>query len=106
MTKPTSQYIHGTNQEEQARLARLNEIINKPAIEQMALVGGERILDVGCGLGQLTRDMAKAAGHQGYVLGIERSPEQLTAAQRFATQSGEDNLVEFRQGDAADLPLR
>jgi ubiquinone/menaquinone biosynthesis C-methylase UbiE len=101
-----SHYIHGTHEEEQARLMRLNEIINRPAIQQMALTGGERILDIGCGLGQLTRDMARAAGAKGFAIGVERSAEQLEMGRKLAQQAGEENLVDFRQGDATSLPLR
>jgi SAM-dependent methyltransferase len=50
--------------------------------------------------------MARAAGAQGFALGIERSAEQLDKAKRLAEQAGEENLVEFRQGDATSLPLR
>ncbi len=100
-----SQYIHGTHQEEQARLARLNELINNLSLHELHLQGGERILDVGSGLGQLARAMARVAG-PGKVVGIERSPEQLAQAKRLAQEGGEADLVEFRQGEATQLPLR
>jgi SAM-dependent methyltransferase len=98
-------YIHGTHPEEQARLGRLNDLLNEGSLRELALAGGERVLDVGCGLGQLTRAMARAAGPDGRVLGVERNPEQLVEAERLAEAAGEAKLVEFRQGEAAAPPL-
>lgn len=99
-------YIHGTSPEEQERLSRLNEILNEGCLRELHLVGGEYILDVGSGLGQFTRQMARAAGETGYVLGIERDAAQLATARRLAAAAGEEPLVVFRQGDARQLPLQ
>ncbi|HVT02797.1 MAG TPA: methyltransferase domain-containing protein [Thermoanaerobaculia bacterium] len=100
---PEDAYVHGTSPEEQARLSRLNTIINDKSLQKIGIQKGERILDVGSGLGQLTRAMARQAGVP--AVGIERSPEQLAEARRLASEAGEDSLVDFRQGDALDLPL-
>jgi SAM-dependent methyltransferase len=67
------------------------------------LRGGERILDVGSGLGQLARAMGRAAGVR--VVAVERSADQIAEAERQATLAGEQAVVEFRQGDASALPL-
>jgi SAM-dependent methyltransferase len=98
-----SEYIHGTSAEEQARLARLNALLNRASLEALGLSGGERILDVGSGLGQLTRAMGKATGRR--VIGVERSADQRETAQRLAAEAGEADFAEFRAGDAAELPL-
>jgi SAM-dependent methyltransferase len=101
-----SHYLHGTDPEEQSRLSLLNELLNAGSLRELNLRGGERILDVGSGLGQLTRAMARAAGPNAYVVGVERSSEQLAEARRQAVIAGEEHLVEFRQGDAYNFPLR
>jgi ubiquinone/menaquinone biosynthesis C-methylase UbiE len=101
-----SYYIHGSSAEEQSRLAALNDLINQPALREIGLRGGERILDVGSGLGQFTRAMARAAGPKGRVVGVERDPQQLAEAIRRAGVDGEDKLAELRSGDAMALPLR
>ena len=98
-------YIHGTDAEEQRRLSLLNEFVNAPWLEHVAVRPGERVLDVGSGLGQLTRAMARVAG-RGQVLGIERSDEQRMQAERLAAAAGEGGLAEFRAGDAEAPPLR
>lgn len=97
------EYLHGTTPEEQARLSRMNDILNEASLRELGLRGGERILDVGCGLAQLTRRMAAVAGH---VVGIERSTEQIAEARRQAAAAGEENAVELRQGDVFAMPLR
>ena len=99
----TSQYVHGTHPEEQRRLAALNELLNGACLREAALRGGERVLDVGAGLGQLTRALARAAGRA--AVGIERSEEQIAEARRLAAADGEEKLVELRAGDALSLPL-
>jgi SAM-dependent methyltransferase len=65
-----------------------------------------RILDVGCGIGQLTRALARAAGASGRVVGIERSAEQIDDGRRRAAGAGDPVRVDIRQGDAYALPLR
>ena len=100
---PPSHYLHGTAPEEQARLSRLNGLLNDLALREMGLEGGERILDVGCGLGQLSRAMARAAARP--VVGIERSREQISEALRQAERDGESGLLDLREGDAVRLPL-
>jgi ubiquinone/menaquinone biosynthesis C-methylase UbiE len=110
MNTPTRQssdlYIHGSAPDEQRRLSRLNDLLNETSLRELGLRGGERILDVGSGIAQFTRAMARAAGPTGRVIGIERDAAQLEEARRQAAYAGEANLVELRPGDALDLPLQ
>jgi SAM-dependent methyltransferase len=103
MTESRPGYIHGTHPEEQRRLSALNDLVNSRCLDCLALEGGERVLDVGSGLGQFTRRMAMAAGTR--ALGIEASEKQLAEAGRLAADAGEAGQVEFRIGDAAEPPL-
>jgi ubiquinone/menaquinone biosynthesis C-methylase UbiE len=110
MSQPASHYVHGTDPDEQRRLSILNDILNAGSLRELQLRGGESILDLGCGLGQLTRAMARAAGTTGRVLGIDRSEEQLARARQLATEPadasrGSPAAIEFRQGDVLDLRL-
>ena len=98
-------YIHGSQPEEQIRLSKLNKILNEKCLAEMQIKGGDNILDIGSGLGQFTREMAKAAGGISFVLGIERDSFQLNKAKDFAQLENEENLVHFRQGNAYDLPI-
>ncbi len=101
-----SSYIHGASSDEQQRLATLNTLINEASLREIGPLGGTNILDVGSGLGQFSRALARAAGGKGRTVGVEKHPQQLEEARRFARQDGEERLVDFRPGDARALPLR
>jgi ubiquinone/menaquinone biosynthesis C-methylase UbiE len=103
---PEQPYVHGTSPREQARLGLMNDILNTGALRALEVTHGEKILDLGSGLGQLSRAMARATGPRGKVIGVERSPDQIREAERLARDAGEAGLVEFRQGDAMAPPLR
>ena len=98
-------YIHGSEPKEQRRLSRLNELLNRACLRELALTGGEAVLDVGSGLGQFTREIARAVGSDGQVMGIERDKQQLSEARRQAHLQGESNLIEWRHGDAMKFPI-
>jgi SAM-dependent methyltransferase len=102
-SETSSEYLHGTHPEEQERLSLLNELLNAGSLRELDLRGAERVLDVGCGLGQFAREMANCTGIA--VIGVERSAEQIAAGIRLGIEKGGASLVEFRQGDAAHLPL-
>lgn len=100
----TSCYLHGTDSAEQARLSLLNDLLNASCLRETAVRPGERILDVGAGLGQLTRALARAAGRP--AVAVERSAEQRARAEELARAAGDTALLDWRDGDALDLPLR
>lgn len=60
-----------------ARNARFVADLGEPLIELLAPVPGERILDLGCGDGALTRKLLDAGIE---VVGVDASPEQIAAA--------------------------
>ncbi len=106
MKKSSSIYIHGSHQEEQQRLSALNDFLNAGCLEKMKFERAAHILDVGSGLGQFSRAMASQLQEAGRVVGVERDPLQIQKALTKAQQAGQEGLVEFRQGDAYDLPLK
>jgi ubiquinone/menaquinone biosynthesis C-methylase UbiE len=58
----------------------------------------DRVLDIGCGAGQTTREAAHVAV-EGYVVGVDTSAEMLEVARRRCTEEGLRNVM-FEQGDA------
>ena len=84
MNPQDEKYLHGTAPEEQRRLSKLNEILNERSLRGLDIRLGERVLDVGCGLSQLTRGMARKTGSEGVVVGVEENVEQIAEAKRQA----------------------
>jgi SAM-dependent methyltransferase len=101
-----STYIHGSKPEEQKRLSLLNRLMNDRCLALMDLQAGEKVIDIGSGLGQYTLEMGKAVGAKGKCLGIERDPRQLEEAVKNMNAVGGIDNVEFRQGEVESLSLK
>ncbi|HVU73976.1 MAG TPA: class I SAM-dependent methyltransferase [Mycobacteriales bacterium] len=69
-----------------------------------AIQPNERVLDIGCGTGQTTRDAARAAS-AGSALGIDLSAAMLDVARELARREGVGNAT-FEQADAQIHPFR
>ena len=82
-----------------AELARHNR-----RLRDVADVGAaDRVLDIGCGAGQTTREAARAA-IQGEAVGVDTSAEMLAVARQRSTVEGLRNVT-FEQGDAQFHPF-
>jgi ubiquinone/menaquinone biosynthesis C-methylase UbiE len=66
---------------------------------------GDRALDVGCGTGVVTRDLARRVGNQGKVVGIDPSERLIEVALRRMKEVGIEGVVEFRSADGGALPF-
>jgi ubiquinone/menaquinone biosynthesis C-methylase UbiE len=71
----------------------------------LALRPGDRVLDIGCGPGFLTVEVADDVGPSGWVCGIDISATGLAAASARAAGRPVAAWVDFRHGDAAALPF-
>jgi len=103
--KDDEAYLHGAHPDEQDRLSRLNDLLNEASIREARVQSGNRVVDFGSGLGQLTRAFARAAVPGGSVVGIERDAAQRDKALDLADRAGETGLVDFRSGNVYDPPL-
>ena len=72
-------------------------------MKQLAVQKGATILDVGCGTGQDTLDLAQAVGTYGRVTGIDSSETMLQEARARAAQA--QLSVKFVLADATQLPF-
>jgi SAM-dependent methyltransferase len=66
---------------------------------------GERILDVACGTGALTRVVAKSVGPNGRVVGLDRSPDMLAEARKITLDPSSAAPIEWREGDVSAIPF-
>jgi demethylmenaquinone methyltransferase / 2-methoxy-6-polyprenyl-1,4-benzoquinol methylase len=78
--------------------AGLHRLWSRKAVRMTELRLGGRALDLACGTGSLTRELAKRVGPRGCVLGIDFSREMLRGAEARPVPN-----IEYRLGDATDL---
>lgn len=87
---------------EQERLDRTLAPVLPPLLEFAAPRAGSVVMDVGCGCGATTVELAKAVGPAGRVVGVDLSEPML---RRAAERVREYPHVSCRGGDAAQLRL-
>jgi ubiquinone/menaquinone biosynthesis C-methylase UbiE len=74
----------------------------KPIIlSGLKLTGGERVVDLGCGLGDDTFEIARLVGTQGRAVGVDVSENMILEARRRASERG--SAAVFEVGDAQAL---
>lgn len=84
-------YILGTDREELYRLGLQHQMWAREAQQGWINAGfreGHRLLDVGCGPGFCTRELAYTVGRAGHVTGIDKSGNYLAYAKAMALQEG------------------
>ena len=72
--------------------------VNRPnsrmVIELAKIKAGDKVLDVGCGTGNLTLTAKLYTGASGSVYGIDASPEMIEVAQKKAKRIGSETIFE------------
>ena len=66
----------------------------------LALQPGEKVFDIGCGVGFLAHEMALLVGKSGQVIGFDQNPEMIIHTQKRCEDLRQ---AEFYEGDAAHL---
>ncbi len=74
----------------------LGRRFRQQTLRHAALETGERVLDVGCGTGVLTRLAADIVGPSGFVVGVDPSPDMVRVARRRAVRT--KSLAVFQVG--------
>jgi 2-polyprenyl-3-methyl-5-hydroxy-6-metoxy-1,4-benzoquinol methylase len=98
-------YPLGYSEQEARRLteqAALLEELTAAVFHRAGIGAGMRVLDIGCGVGDVTLLAARLVGPQGAVLGIDRAASSIEAARRRASALGVGN-VRFEQADLASF---
>ena len=80
---------------------RLEEVSSLPgqlAMDRLDLLPGQRVVDLGCGSGRTTLELAARVGPGGEAVGVDISAEMLAAGRERAARLGVSN-VEFLHAD-------
>jgi trans-aconitate 2-methyltransferase len=92
------------NAAEYARISGLQRAMAEEVLALLDLAGSERVLDVGCGQGKITAEIA-ARVPRGSVLGIDPSEDMIAFASSHFGSAVRPNL-RFEVGDARRLSFR
>jgi len=102
-----SHYALGNIDAEHERLIRQAKIL-APLTERFfrqARIGpGQRVLDLGSGVGDVAMLAARLVGPSGKVVGVERDTRSITRARTRVDEAGLDNVI-FTQSDVRQLPV-
>ena len=88
---PEAHYLLGHTDHELQRLDLQGEIyhsVTRRALEAGGIREGSRVLDIGCGTGDVSLAVAERVGPSGQVLGIDRGEAAVSTAQRKFEQLG------------------
>src|SRR5262245_60303771 len=95
-TKETKTYVIRGGVEGRERLRLLSEVMGSSTRALLAEVGiptGSICLDVGCGGGDVTFQLARTVGPTGRVVGVDLDEIKLDIARREAVQHGLSNIT-------------
>jgi SAM-dependent methyltransferase len=99
------EYLLGHSELEQQRLIA-QEAVYGPLTERLfrtaGLGEGMRVLDVGCGVGDVSLLVARLVGERGEVTGVDKAPQALATARERARAAGLTN-VRFLEADLGTL---
>src|SRR6266566_3001197 len=102
---PTSQYALGSSDEEHERLirqaARLAPLTER-FFRQAGIGPGQRILDLGSGVGDVAILAARLVGPSGEVVGVERDTRSIARARARVAEAGLHN-VSFTRSDVNQI---
>jgi ubiquinone/menaquinone biosynthesis C-methylase UbiE len=104
---PEARYVLGHSDIELERLiaqARIYEPLTRRFLLDAGLQDGMRVLDVGCGVGDVSFLAARLVGPTGEVIGIDRSTTAVETASRRAQELAAPN-VSFLVGDAGAMDV-
>ena len=100
-------YFLGHSNQELERLIHQGRFLSVVTEQVLCLAGlesGMQVLDVGCGVGDVSFLAAKLVGPTGKVIGVDQSPTAIALASQRAAQAGVTNVY-FLTQDLTELTL-
>lgn len=88
-------YIFKTGKTAEARLELVEAVYgptSRMMLRQVGLKTGWRVADIGCGVGHVSRYLARKVGLSGHVVAVDISSDQLEVAQSRSKMEGFDNI--------------
>jgi SAM-dependent methyltransferase len=79
--------------------------IREAYLDLLGVAPGEHVLDLGCGTGVVARATARRVGPNGRVVALDPSEVLLVVGREIAEREGLLDRIEFRTGDARELPF-
>ena len=80
------------------QLEEVGRLPGQLAMDRLELLPGQRVVDLGCGSGRTTLELASRVGHDGVVVGVDISAEMLVRGRERAARPGAGN-IEFLHAD-------
>lgn len=96
------EYVLGNSAQEQERLKMQGKFLERWSEQFFLLAGlepGMRVLDLGCGMGDVSLLAARLVGPSGHVTGIDRDPVIIEKARERVRDEGRDQQIELVQTD-------
>ena len=85
-------------------MAELGSAMTERLLVDAGIREGMRVLDIGCGRGDVSLLIARLVGVQGQVVGVDRDPRPLVMARERVREAGLSNVT-FVEGDFGAFPL-
>lgn len=81
------------------------QVVSDKLVELAQIRQGQKVLDIGTGIGEPAVTAARHVGSTGKVVAIDISPQMLAIARERAKDNGLDRIIEFREADAESFAL-
>ena len=95
------QYVLGRSEKESQRLMKQSALL-RPSTERVfrkaGITAGMRVLDMGCGVGDVSFLAGELVGPTGSVVGVDTNPDVLSIARQRAREFGLSHIT-FEQGE-------
>ena len=103
--KPETFYPLGRSWDETRRLQQQSQFYNpftRRLFEDAGISEGMKVLDAGCGAGDVSLIAARLVGPHGAVLGVDKDPNVIETARQRSCDAGLENVT-FLEGDICSV---